>query len=188
MGEGNFNSYIDGNLQSKNVFELSNQVKVVHMNGLVLHPCLNSLGLFEINELVEQFSTLIYSTDEEKNKLANSILFAWESNDMSKPGTDKFLLEASNAIKSSHSLILTGYSLPLYNRLFDKLLLNVETLDQSHIYIRDPRADEIKLLLESDFNLKASEDTLTEEELCPDAIIASSNCDSFFVPSSIYNG
>ena len=105
---------------------------------------------------------------------AKHIKFAWES--------DQAPNVLENVISSSKTIVLIGYSLPLYNRLVDLKYLKSSLLQNKLLVIQDLNPKGIAEILESDFNI----DLLSNRHKQSPTLKLIENCNSFFVPSSIF--
>jgi hypothetical protein len=124
-----------------NVFEFSSQLTLIHLNGFVFHNNFNDLSKVEMHDLKILFASFVRSfKDRAKEDVKynfNKLTFAWESGDPREKLSDsmKFSIDGIN---NSQSVIITGYSFPLYNRLYDQLLIDKEKLNRKNVFIRDP--------------------------------------------------
>jgi hypothetical protein len=108
----------------------------VHLNGYAFHPLLNNV--FVPIEVVEELFKG-YVSSEEYEHWAKQIRFAWEANSFDFSTIETIL-------ENSSTVIIVGYSLPLYNRAFDSLILNDEVLAGKNLIIQDINAKTIKNL------------------------------------------
>lgn len=108
-----------------------------------------------INETYKISSVLSYSWERSTNKLSNDAL---EYAKQIFRGTDK--------------LVIIGYSFPFFNRLVDNELM--DTLNRVHVYVQDPRANEIISILTERYPKKIS---------FKNTHPISENLQSFFIPS-----
>jgi len=72
-----------------------------------------------------------------KTDSSTEISFAWEAR---TPDYDRLLREA---VQDTHTLAIIGYSFPIYNRKYDKRLLNEYMPGLKRIYIQDKLRPEI---------------------------------------------
>lgn len=160
---------------SEGVINVTEQVKVYHLNGLIKHETLNHFRtenpLKKFNELFTSFEDNIPSLEE----AAESIKFAWEHDITYYTKFEKPIQESSN-------IIMIGYSLPLYNRLVDSIILKKSSLRGKNVYIQNLYPQVIADILESDFGINSSNRSATKED---PKIVLSDNCNSFIVPNSI---
>ena len=172
---------ISSNHVYKNIFPLGSQIKVFHLNGFANHQSLDDSNELNEQRLVQLFQNLVekyYSKDSNLQDNVKDLSFAWEN--INALETPSFIKSASEAINRSSLIIIIGYSFPLYNRLFDRLILSKENTDNKKVFIRDPRAEEIKEILHSDFGITR------ESYKGATTIDVSQNCDSFFIPNQIF--
>lgn len=166
-----FEDFIEASYR-ESYFKVSPQVKVVHLNGYAFHPVLNNI--FAPEEVIKKSIKQIcndYKSSESFESWAEQIRFAWEENSQ-----DFDVL--NEMIANSSTIILVGYSLPLYNRTFDTKILNYEALADKQLIVQDIRAKNIGSVLASDFDI----DSRTEEF----DITLHENCNSFIVPRQIF--
>ncbi|MFT3911452.1 MAG: hypothetical protein QM737_18660 [Ferruginibacter sp.] len=152
--------------KSGNFFQISEQIKLFHLNGHIYHEMLNQ---YNSDNSFFEFENLLYS--DFKDFANDCIKFAWEQ-EIDKKGIQE-------CIKKSKSIIITGYSLPLYNRAIDSIILNSQGLYNRNLFIQDLNATGIAKLLDSDFNIR-------NQSLGDPIITLTENCSSFVVPNSIF--
>jgi len=169
----------------KNVFIFNEQIRAIHLNGFIRHDSFNDSKVFEEQDLIQLFEKLIERNQSgvDLSEDVKDLSFAWENMKSDGAEPPKFINSASEAVKNSHSVIVIGYSFPLYNRLFDQLILSKENLYSKTIYLRDPRNTEIQEVLFSDFGVPKNKYEASQES--PE-LNSGSNCDSFFVPNQIF--
>ena len=169
----------------KNVFELDRQLKIIHLNGFIRHPAFNNSNEFNEDDFLKLFEKLIekYLSGSDLESTVKNLSFAWENMSRDNSEIPSFISTASNAIRNSQSVIVIGYSFPLYNRLFDQMILSNENLHGKKFFLRDPKNLEIQEVLYSDFNLPRN--SFEKIDGMPE-LDSSSSCDSFFVPNQIF--
>lgn len=156
---------------SDGVFKFNN-VNVYHLNGFINHNLINyvnqpnALGQF-IGYLKNEYNF------EALESGAESIRFSWEQEFSMERDIDK-------AILNSGHVVLIGYSLPLYNRLFDLKIFKKENMSRKDLIIQDLRANEVSSILKSDFQLDF-------ESFEGVKLKVYDNCRSFLVPNSIFH-
>ncbi|MEJ7823184.1 MAG: hypothetical protein WKF85_12735 [Chitinophagaceae bacterium] len=170
---------------SENTFVFSEQLTLVHLNGFIRHKSLEFSEDVTIEFMYAVFKELIetHNKPEQVEKNIQTINFAWENmqpNNLSD--VPKFIIDSITAVKNSHSVILTGYSLPLYNRYFDEQIFSYQNIRDKYIYVRDPRSAQITETFYSDFGISRPEFRGKGDPI----VYESDSCDSFFVPSNIY--
>lgn len=156
----------------ENVFNVNNQISIINMNGYHYSKFYD-----EIKKLNEFDSKQVFRSKVNNNYLLNGtidkdselIKFAWE-------GDQTVGDIASEKINSSYSVIVIGYTFPLYNRLIDLKYFNQRTVSNCFLYIQDPDSDVLLQNIKDGFNIDLSNYHLKTIK----------NCDSFFVPSNIY--
>ena len=79
-------------------------------------------------------------------------------------------------IKKSENIVIIGYTFPLYNRFIDFGYLKQEDLINRNIVIQDPQSEVLKQNLIDIYKMNDAKIR----------VMAVSNCDSFYVPSSIF--
>lgn len=163
--EESFSEFVNKR-KNDNIFTINDQVKLFHLNGHILHP---SLDYFNSEDSFQNFENFFY--DDFKG-YTECIKFAWEQDSINKD-------EIAKSVSNSDSVIITGYSLPLYNREIDISILNQQTLRRKNLYVQDLNAGGIVKLLDSDFDIQSQ----TKED---PTIVTSTNCNNFLIPSSIY--
>lgn len=154
--------------KNENLIVVNEQVKVYHLNGHILHSAMNA---YNTSDAYNAFYSILNS-NVDLEEYPNSIQFSWEHGSI-----DHKLIH--EAINDSNTVVICGYSIPLYNREVDSILLNKNYLMNKKLFIQDLNAGSIIDLLASDFNIKKS------SKGDPD-IIPIENCKSFFVPNSIF--
>lgn len=177
---------------SINYFKFKDDISLIHLNGHVNYPLLKELGPIESEVLKRYFRSIIrneYSSEKLLSKESNLLKFSWETlSETSKVEEMPFHInKAVDAIKKSDVIVIVGYSFPLYNRRIDSKLINSINLKNKIVYIQDPNANDIEAVLRQDFslgsNLTLSENSNTKEGI---RIKKIQNCNSFFVPSSLF--
>jgi len=176
---------VDKHHIEKNVYSFNEQLMVIHLNGFVNHPAFNDFKEVHGEALVELFGRLIdkRSLGFDLTEEVKDLSFAWENMSKDHSEIPHFIEKAGDAIKNSHSVIITGYSFPLYNRLFDQIILSRENLYGKKVFLRDPRNTEIQEVLFSDFNLPRNTFESVDGML---QLNSTGSCDSFFVPNQIF--
>lgn len=162
--------------RNEEYLKISDQIKVFHLNGFIYHPLLNG---FNQEDSFVHFPKLLsnYANDESIHSFSENIKFSWEQEDIKNETFE-------TAIKNSSTIILIGYSLPLYNRSIDTSLLKYSNLSRKTMFIQDMNPQNIAEILESDFNFSILEKSRTMES---PKVKLSDNCNSFIVPNIIYN-
>jgi hypothetical protein len=176
-----FKKFIDEGSKGSNVFCFGDQIKIIHLNGLIKNETITGLGCISVDDIVGKMRHLIgsFGNKEFTKEQGSCINFSWE-NMSDVGGLPDFMTQAIEMISQSHTVIIIGYSFPVYNRLFDLSILNTGLLNHKDLYIRDPDAANIRELLRSDFKLRSSDD-VTYDSGFP-TIFHGENCDSFFIP------
>ena len=185
-----FEAFINGGRKANNVFEFSEQLKTIHLNGYInpVEIVGGGFGCHPLENLQGRFQKLIanYSNDEYVEDKVSSLNFSWESvsKDNSLP---EFIIQATGAVSRSRSIIIIGYSLPLYNRLFDLTILDKEKLNNKSIYIINPNASELKKIIHSDFGIQDTEgrDNYMVKPGTPNVYVSNVS-DYFFVPPNLF--
>ena len=184
-----FRAFLDENRKEQNIFEFGRQLKVIHLGGL-MDPLeyIDNLNGTPVERLSEIFHELVenYNNEPYVQEHISGLNFSWEN------GTDEnpiphFIQKASEAVCRSHSIIITGYSFPLYNRFFDLSIFDEQRLNHKSIYITDPNAGDYKKVLHKDFRIADMEDR-NAYVMNPAAPIIYTNCvtENFFVPPQIF--
>lgn len=173
-----FEDFISNIQKRENLWVIQNKISIINLNGYFYSNSLNKYS--DIDEITEDFIHEIID-----NKISNGFLekgkkdidaelikFAWE-------GSQNIVDLAKQKIETSDTIIVIGYTFPLYNRRIDlRYFDNQEILSEKHIIIQDPNAAKIKsTLLESwgyNDNLGFADNITIKED-----------CDYFYVPSSI---
>jgi hypothetical protein len=92
--------------------------------------------------------------------------------------TNSVISEAVDVIRKSKTIVVIGYTFPLYNRLVDLDYFNESTLYAKTLVIQDPRAENIQNdVIDGFFRGAKSNGTI---------IKVKTNCDSFFIPNNIF--
>ena len=155
-------------------FGISEEVKLFHLNGFINHPTLNTIPTAQ--NLLNYRSHSIGAETNELKAAAKEIKFAWEQ--------DLNFGILQNCIKNSNTVIMVGYSLPLYNREIDTAYLSQEGLFGKTLIIQNKNPKDIADVLAADFNISQWDEFTPEEEKI--TIKQSSNCNSFIIPSYIF--
>lgn len=177
---------------SINNFTINSNLQIIHLNGRVFHPKYSRSNSLFRNDLLVTMTALIKEYYDENSQLSyfsDSLKFSWETLSENEIGfgIPLHLKGAIEAIKRSSSIVIVGYSFPLYNRLIDAALINQENLGGKTIYIQDPRSADLRGILINDFGLLVSDRNVSTIGNRQTTIInAIDNCNSFFVPSDIY--
>lgn len=184
-----FETFMTKSNSALNTFEFGTHVKLFHLNGYIKsNEVPGSLGLIPLNALQDKFQRLIVNSanNDYVQEAVLSLNFSWENigNDNSIPD---FIFEAGRCIESSDSLIIIGYSFPLYNRLFDLELLSEKNLRNKKITIVDPNAIDLKRILHSDFGIHDNADA-DVQVIYPNTpnIEYTTVKDHFFVPPQLF--
>ncbi|MEO8400145.1 MAG: hypothetical protein ABI550_10110 [Ignavibacteriaceae bacterium] len=152
-------------------FQINEQIKVFHLNGYIAHPVLNEIGN---DEKVKAFEDFLKEYDTNKlERYINNIMFAWEQD------IENFTA-LSEIIQNSEQVVCIGYSLPLFNRVFDTKYLNENNLrGGKELFIQNLEINSIRDILTTDLGVR-----LDVEEL---NVNFSMSCSSFLIPSNIFN-
>jgi len=158
------------------LWEIDEKIKIVNVNGHFYSNSLDqSQDLLQSNpeQIIESKIFEDYHISREVDEDADRIKFAWELNER-----DENILKTilQNIVSETQNLIVIGYTFPLYNRLIDFGYLKQEDLIKKNIVIQDPNAAILTKSLADIFRLKIEEAN----------IIPIDNCDSFYVPSSVF--
>jgi hypothetical protein len=190
--DANIATFIKDNTNNNQIIAISDQIKVIPLNGLILHHGLNARGPLNKKELTDYFRRILNKYIDDSKSLEDdikSIKFSWETlaeHDNMIENVDK-ITEAKNAISRSEIIIIIGYSFPLYNRLIDSALINKDSMFKKNVYIQDPQAEAIESTLRNDLGLGyPREYILGGDEPRNIYITPITNCKSFFVPSSLF--
>jgi|HubBroStandDraft_4_1064222.scaffolds.fasta_scaffold287066_1 hypothetical protein len=138
-------------------FSLSDDSKLIHLNGIIYHPNIDGADQIDYERLRTFLGEVIEKEffGDSMNAHANHISFAWETyeNDKTKIQAE-FLQQAMGYVHNSMNIVIIGYSFPLYNRLIDLFYLNEATLLNKNIYIQDPDADNLVITFREGFMSK----------------------------------
>ncbi len=165
-----------------NEFEwnINNQISVYNMNGYFYSKFFqlkDSLSSLKTLDLIKQKVNKDYLQVLTEDKDAELIKFAWETNNT------KSFENLTNSINRSANIVVIGYTFPLYNRLIDLKYFSSESLNAKRLYIQDPNSINIVEDIKDNFGVKEKAtyigDTMTKTT-------SIENCQSFFVPNSIY--
>lgn len=149
--------FINNRLNPNNIFEIGSEVRVFHLNGYICHRQLNNISGLTPNllsgviiKLIEEYSNI----DSDLFVNAQRINFAWET--ISKNTNQDLPIivqDAISAVKKSKSVVLVGYSIPAYNRLYDSAIINKDNLGGANFFIQDIYAGDIKQIVEGDLGI-----------------------------------
>jgi hypothetical protein len=156
-------------------WEIDGKIRIVNINGYFYSSGFNNcpnLTNVSIDEIIEKKVRDKYCESKEIDEDANKIKFAWEVNEVDRNSLNDYL---SEIIAKTENVIIIGYTFPLYNRLIDLKYLKQEDLVKKNIIIQDPNAEVIKQNLLDVYRLN----NVTK-------IQTISDCDSFYIPSSIF--
>jgi hypothetical protein len=185
--KNSFQNLLATSLEAKNIFYFHRQLRIIQLNGYIdAVELINGLGSNSIEILKDKFQRLIanYNNDSYVEQAVSGLSFSWENVGPKNKFPD-FIFKAAEAIKRSHTVIVIGYSFPLYNRLFDLAILNPDNLKNKVLYIIDPNALELKRKLHTDFGF--IDNSLYKVGNIPSTNISPSTVsDSFFVPPNLF--
>lgn len=178
--------------ESDKIWNVYNEMKIINMNGYFYSHFLDNIHDYYkanpekyIRERLLETDALISGKDERN---ANKISFAWEEGVIQKRERKGIIENAKMAIKASDTIVIIGYSFPLYNRLTDFEYFNGNVLKGKTVYIQDPNAIEMIESIKSDFSIRtnnADMNFIPQENFTEIKPII--KCDSFFVPNSIFS-
>jgi hypothetical protein len=168
-----------------NIWDFLNGLKIINMNGHFFSSSLDDYDYSSVNAegilKNKVFHTNDFSIENRIPDLdAERVNFAWEKD--LDPDKNPVLLEAKKAIERSDTIVVIGYTFPLYNRLVDLKYFNNKTLSRKAIYIQDPNAIELEYQIKNNFLLEMHGGRVSGIEISP-----ITNCDSFFIPSNIFD-
>jgi hypothetical protein len=180
--EDNDNTNLD---TSSNIWNFNNGLKIINMNGHFFSSTLDDFDYSSVNAegilKNKVFHTADFSIETHIPYLeAEKVNFAWEKD--IDPDKNPVLLEAKKVIEKSDTIVVIGYTFPLYNRLVDLKYFNNKTLSRKAIYTQDPNAIELEYQIKNNFLLEIHGGRVSGIEISP-----ITNCDSFFVPSNIFD-
>lgn len=156
-GGGSVYDFITNSVVERGFFQIGNEVNVYHINGYVYHRLLNNIGKANsillpgiMMSIIEEYS--IKGSEIFEN--AQKINFAWEILPK-KEGQQlpDIINKAMHAIQNSESVVLIGYSLPAYNRIYDSTLINTKNLDGAIFCIQDVAANDVRQIIEGDLGV-----------------------------------
>lgn len=157
----------------KDYIEISNQIKLFHLNGFISHSILDE---FYSDDALNSFHHLMVNYNVlDLSEYTNNLKFSWEQEEIPKK-------EIETCISNSSTIILIGYSLPLYNRTIDTAILNHSKLQGKTLIIQNIDSKSIAEILESDFNINTASRKSKEDPI----IKLHDNCSSFIVPNSSF--
>lgn len=173
-----------------NVWNINEEVSVLNMNGYFFSSSLSkeknlSIPNKEIHDFMSKKINEGYLSINYTDEDAEKIKFAWESNPEESDNNECLSL-AIQGIKDSEHIIVIGYTFPLYNRLIDFQYFNGALLKEKNIYLQDPNAKMLRTTVVNDFNIWDAKSNPSEILLGQSTITLIENCDSFYVPSSIF--
>ena len=177
---GNYLSEISS--EGSNTWKCGKDINVVNMNGFFYSEWLKGLHTFDFrnsNKVFKDFFSNGY--DIEKNILdadAQNINFAWD-NDSNLDNEDK-IVKAVNTIARSKTIIVIGYTFPLYNRLVDLKYFNANQLVGKKLIIQDPNAEQIEKDIIANFSIGQGYKGAVN-------IVLKTNCDNFFIPNNVFD-
>lgn len=85
---------------------------------------------------LNELSFVSQSLSRDQIDFSSSIRYAWE-----RTAAEQHLQKAKDIISMTHTLVIVGYSFPVFNRTIDRELLDVKTLPLKEIIIQDPFLD-----------------------------------------------
>ena len=177
--EETFREFLDTRIKIINEFEWSidGKISIINMNGYFYSNLFDDMKFIVRNKGKDLLRTKItkdYLDNSFNDNDAELIKFAWEEDNTSAT-------IAIEKIQLSENIIFIGYTFPLYNRLVDIKYIPYDLLNKNEklaIYIQDPIAKKIKPAFMKNFNISKGFDRRINEI---------EECDSFFIPSNIYN-
>lgn len=168
-----FTEFIEKRIKNDYI-EISSQIKLFHLNGFITHPILDKF--YTQNPLNSLHNLLAKYSNEDFSSHIRNLKFSWEQEHIPT-------IEFESCISKSSTIILIGYSLPLYNRRIDSSILNHSNLRGKTLIIQNLDSKGIAEILESDFNINYDLKMRTKED--PQIKLAD-NCNSFIVPNSSF--
>jgi hypothetical protein len=168
-----FKEFMDSiQTECKNIFSIKNQIFIFNMNGYfysnVFDDAVDIRKLWGSQLLKLKLQIPNYFDNSYSDSDAELITFAWEDN-----STD-MVNRVKERVVNTDTLVVIGYTFPLYNRLIDKQYITGGTLLNKTIYIQDPDAEVIKSEVIESFRIGQTALLKPYE-----------NCNNFFVPRNI---
>jgi len=161
--------------QDEFIWNIDNKIKIINVNGYFYSSKFNSstdlIGL-NIDDIIDEKIENNYFDESSVDEDADKIRFAWELNEKDENNLKRSL---SELIDKSDDIIIIGYTFPVYNRFIDLGYLKQDFVAKKSIVIQDPNADILKQTLNDVYRLNGKS-----------KINTISNCDSFYLPSSIF--
>lgn len=168
------------------VWEIDENIKIINVNGYFYSSDFNycaNLTHAGIDSFIANKIYKGYCESHEIDADANQIRFAWELNE-----GDRNLLsdKLAKTILDSKSIVVIGYTFPLYNRLMDLEYFNSSNLSNKDVFIQNPDAKDIVDFLKFDYGIdEAVKNKLQNAAQLP-KFYPKINCDSFFIPQNIF--
>lgn len=88
------------------------------------------------SSFLKELSFISQNLSRDQINFSSSIRYAWE-----KSAVQQHLQKAKDIISMTHTLVIVGYSFPVFNRTIDRELLDVKKLPLKKIIIQDPSLD-----------------------------------------------
>ncbi|MBL0146507.1 MAG: hypothetical protein IPP48_12960 [Chitinophagaceae bacterium] len=121
----------------ENHWNIDDQINVINMNGFFYSTFFDKIKNLLDNEYLFHD---IFDKTHLKNKYqidSEKIKFAWENKFIGQ--TNSVISAAIDVIRKSKTIVVIGYTFPLYNRLVDLDYFNESTLYGKTLVIQDPR-------------------------------------------------
>src|SRR5688572_6902435 len=174
----NYADFLQKTQQNHFLFSIDDRINIINVNGYFYSAGLDKisdLSNANIDNIIDEKIYNGYHEDKSSDEDAGRIRFAWELNDLAEQNLKDLLI---SKIRLTENLIIVGYTFPVYNRFIDFGYLNQEDLLNKNIFIQDPKAEALSQTLLDIYRIK--------KENQKSKIQAFSNCDSFYLPSSIF--
>lgn len=159
-------------------WNVDDKIRIINVNGYFYSSELNSstdLVGFNIDDVIDKKIEENYWKETSIDEDANKIRFAWELEENDENILRDILIKT---ISASNDIVIIGYTFPIYNRFIDFGYLKQEALATKNFVIQDPNAGVLKQNLLDIYRVK--------EENQKSKIQIIQDCDSFYLPSSIF--
>lgn len=171
-----YGEFINNVRRDQFLWEIDNRIRIININGYFYSSLIDkSLSILDSNpeQIIDKNISEGYHSKSEIDEDADKIKFAWELNAQDEK-TLKLCLQ--NIMSQTLNLVIVGYTFPLYNRFIDFGYLHQEDFLKKNVIVQDPNAESLRKNLIDIFRI--SNEKVNIEPI--------TNCDSFYVPSSVF--
>jgi hypothetical protein len=171
----NYGDFLQKVKQNQFLFSIDDRINIINVNGYFYSSGFDKipdLSNFNVANIIDEKVYNGYHEDKSIDEDAGRIRFAWELNNIDEQNLKELLI---SKISLTENLIIVGYNFPVYNRFIDFGYLTQEDIVDEKVVIQNPNSEVLRQDLIDIYRISEKSKIQTI-----------SNCDSFYLPSSVF--